>query len=216
MSGAPIQTQSSTATSTQGFGGRLGTRLSQPSDASTRLPRFGPGALGESADELRHVLAAFHALDVHSQGLGGFAGDIVAFVGHCEQRPLGERPPTGAETGRSGTLRQEGRGTVLALCVESALADEALGARWLSFLPQVRSCAGALRERFLAWIGHGLSRQAETSSFGETEEEQEEDLETVDWDVRIETPPSRPFRRVLMDFQKGSYRRPRIVDDPED
>jgi hypothetical protein len=44
----------------------------------------------------------------------------------------------------------------------------------------------------------------------------EEEFEMVDWDVRIETPPPRPSRRVVVKFQKGSYRPPRIIDDPED
>ncbi|MFH1921743.1 MAG: hypothetical protein ABIP48_17910 [Planctomycetota bacterium] len=44
----------------------------------------------------------------------------------------------------------------------------------------------------------------------------EEELETVDWDVRIETLPPRRAQRVVVTFREGAYRVPRIVDDPED
>ena len=44
----------------------------------------------------------------------------------------------------------------------------------------------------------------------------EEEIEVVDWDARIETPPPRKSRRIVVTFREGSYRRPRIVDDLED
>jgi hypothetical protein len=44
-----------------------------------------------------------------------------------------------------------------------------------------------------------------------------EDLDGgVDWDVRIETPPPRPAGHVVVRFQQGGQRQPRIVDDIED
>ncbi len=38
----------------------------------------------------------------------------------------------------------------------------------------------------------------------------------VDWDVRIEKPPLRPSEQVVVRFIQGSYRPPRIVEDPEE
>lgn len=43
-----------------------------------------------------------------------------------------------------------------------------------------------------------------------------EEAELIDWDVRIETPPPRPSQYVVVRFEKGSYRLPRVDDDPED
>ncbi|MHC4402295.1 MAG: hypothetical protein ACYTG0_21735 [Planctomycetota bacterium] len=44
----------------------------------------------------------------------------------------------------------------------------------------------------------------------------EEELETIDWDVRITAPPPRRADRIVVTFREGSHRPPRIVDDPED
>jgi hypothetical protein len=41
-----------------------------------------------------------------------------------------------------------------------------------------------------------------------------EELETVDWDVQIEQLPPRRSEQILVRFVQGSYRPPRIVDDP--
>ena len=41
-------------------------------------------------------------------------------------------------------------------------------------------------------------------------------LDTVDWEVRIESPLARPSRTVTIKFEKGSYRPPRIVANPEE
>lgn len=41
-------------------------------------------------------------------------------------------------------------------------------------------------------------------------------LETVDWELKIEPPPPRSSRTVMVKFEKGSYRPPRIVGDPEE
>ena len=43
-----------------------------------------------------------------------------------------------------------------------------------------------------------------------------EELETVDWDVQIEQLPPRRSEQVVVRFKQGSYRPPRIIDDPED
>jgi len=40
--------------------------------------------------------------------------------------------------------------------------------------------------------------------------------EMVDWDVRIEQLPPRRSEQVVVRFTQGSYRSPRIIDDPED
>ena len=42
-----------------------------------------------------------------------------------------------------------------------------------------------------------------------------ETIEEVDWDVQIETPPKRDSVEVVLMFEEGAYRPPRIVDDPE-
>ena len=34
--------------------------------------------------------------------------------------------------------------------------------------------------------------------------------------TRIETPPHRASKEILLTFEKGVYRPPRIVDDPEE
>lgn len=47
-------------------------------------------------------------------------------------------------------------------------------------------------------------------------ESSEQELETIDWDVRIETPPARDSVWITVEFVEGSYRSPRIVDDLED
>ncbi len=58
---------------------------------------------------------------------------------------------------------------------------------------------------------------AEAEKPAEAESESTDEApEKVDWDVRIETPPSRPTRRIEVVFRKEGYRRPRIVDQPED
>ncbi len=59
---------------------------------------------------------------------------------------------------------------------------------------------------------------AATKQFSDEEEREpsEDELEMVDWDVRIETPPPRRAERFAVTFREGSYRPPRIVDDPED
>lgn len=44
----------------------------------------------------------------------------------------------------------------------------------------------------------------------------EEAPETIDWDVRIETVAPRRSEWIAAEFVEGSYRKPRIVDDPED
>ncbi len=41
-------------------------------------------------------------------------------------------------------------------------------------------------------------------------------IETVDWELQMENVPSRPVRTVVVKFEKGSYRLPRIVDNPEE
>jgi hypothetical protein len=40
--------------------------------------------------------------------------------------------------------------------------------------------------------------------------------ETVDWELRIEDLPPRPAQTKLVKFERGSYRAPRIVDNPEE
>lgn len=40
-------------------------------------------------------------------------------------------------------------------------------------------------------------------------------IEEVDWDARIETLPKRASTEVMIMFEEGAYRSPRIVDDPE-
>ncbi len=53
--------------------------------------------------------------------------------------------------------------------------------------------------------------------FDETESaSHEEELDTVDWDVHVETPPRRRSQRVRVRFKKGSRRLPRIPDNLED
>jgi len=47
-------------------------------------------------------------------------------------------------------------------------------------------------------------------------EPSEEELEMLDWDFRIETPPPCRSEWITVEFVKGSCRAPRIVDDPED
>lgn len=44
----------------------------------------------------------------------------------------------------------------------------------------------------------------------------EEDLEIIDWDVHIDQLPPRHSETVVVKFTEGSYRPPRIVDNPED
>lgn len=44
----------------------------------------------------------------------------------------------------------------------------------------------------------------------------EQEHEMVDWDVCIETLPPRPSCQVVLRFEAGAYRPPRIVIDPED
>lgn len=51
---------------------------------------------------------------------------------------------------------------------------------------------------------------------GEEVEDVEEEIETIDWDVKIEQLPPRHSEQVVVRFTQGSYRPPRIVDDPED
>jgi hypothetical protein len=43
-----------------------------------------------------------------------------------------------------------------------------------------------------------------------------EGLESVDWELEIESPPPRPSRTVTVKFEKGTCRRPRIVANPEE
>lgn len=43
----------------------------------------------------------------------------------------------------------------------------------------------------------------------------ETELEVVDWDVQIEQLPPRPSQQIVVRFIQGSYRPPRIIDDPE-
>lgn len=40
-------------------------------------------------------------------------------------------------------------------------------------------------------------------------------IEEVDWDAGIETLPKRASTEVMIMFEEGAYRSPRIVDDPE-
>ena len=42
-----------------------------------------------------------------------------------------------------------------------------------------------------------------------------DDLETVDWDVKIEQLPPRPSRQIVVKFIQGSYRPPCINKDPD-
>ena len=42
-----------------------------------------------------------------------------------------------------------------------------------------------------------------------------EELESVDWELQIESPPPRPSRMVMVKFEKGSCRPPRIVANPD-
>jgi hypothetical protein len=39
---------------------------------------------------------------------------------------------------------------------------------------------------------------------------------TVDWDARIETLPARDSEEIVLRFQEGAARLPRIIADPED
>lgn len=43
-----------------------------------------------------------------------------------------------------------------------------------------------------------------------------EEIEMIDWDVRIEPLPARPSEQIQIRFIQGGYRAPRIIDDPED
>jgi len=40
--------------------------------------------------------------------------------------------------------------------------------------------------------------------------------DTLDWDVQIEQLPPRHSEQAVVTFIQGSYRPPRIVDDPEE
>lgn len=43
-----------------------------------------------------------------------------------------------------------------------------------------------------------------------------EGLESVDWELQIESPPPRPSRTIMVKFEKGPCRPPRIVTNPEE
>jgi hypothetical protein len=41
-------------------------------------------------------------------------------------------------------------------------------------------------------------------------------IETVDWELQVENLPPRSGQTVLIKFEQGSYRPPRIADNPEE
>jgi hypothetical protein len=69
------------------------------------------------------------------------------------------------------------------------------------------------------WLSSGQTFHQASQAEGEMDETlavSEQEHEMVDWDVCIETLPPRPSRQVVLGFEPGSYRPPRIVIDPED
>ena len=187
MNEAPILTRSSTATGTRSFANRLGTHLVGRAESVGETTRSAP-PLEREPTPVGHYLTA--------EALPG----INALIDHCRKQQAAEIdttefPLVGAETG------------VVYLRDDRLLFFDAL----LQGLGQVPQHWRDLSS------GHPIEWPIEMQfSDQEATESLEADIEIVDWDIRIETPPPRPSQHVVVRFQEGSYRLPRIVDDPED
>ncbi len=101
--------------------------------------------------------------------------------------------------------------------ISSGTFDEEIPATMTLLLSgvEVSTLAKAMRE--IHWLFANEPSTGSTSEYRRPPNLGEEgSVETVDWEMRIEELPPRPFQMVRLRFERGSYRPPRIVDNPEE
>jgi len=186
MSAQVFQTYSDTATRTRALAGRLGTQLLQEDEWALEATGFSAGT-GPEGSSVRTYLA----------------------------KVLPGIEALGAERRLQSTVEAD---TIVFCIAETEAAVARPSGDWAVALASIMQDLS-----HAAWPspGHSWSRlpygaETEEPTGEETSESPEEELETVDWDVRIETPPPRRAQRVVVTFRQGSYRPPRFADDPED
>jgi len=184
-----IETHCNTATGTRTYTNRLGTRASGQGGSASRSTRFPSGGGAEPSPvpvDLVDTLTGVKALFKHRRQ--PYAKELAATLVEREVEFESEL------TRRLADLR-----TVLeafASAHELAHAAPTSGQSWWTY-------------------SYPESVLDELVPDGGVENVREE-LETVDWDVQSEQLPPRRSEQVVVRFKQGSYRPPRIIDDPED
>jgi hypothetical protein len=189
MTRLAIQTHRNTATGTRSPAGRLGTQLYEQGESARGITGFSAGADLDPSPVGTYLINALPGID--------------ALIDHQRQQRFFEG----------------GTSEALVIDVEYDVA-QLLGGR--SGAPAAFAALLYDLAR-VPWSSHEyalvppIRRSPEMESLDQKgTERSEEELEMVDWDVRIETPPPRRGERVIITFREGSYRLPRIVYDPED
>ena len=183
-----IKTRCNTASGTRAYTNRLGTRASGQGGSASRFTRFPSGGGAEPSPVPVYLVDTLTG--------------VKALIKHRRQQYAKEL---------AATLECE-------VEVESQLTQRFADWRTaLEALASAHDLAHAAQTSGQSWWTYSFPESIpdELVPDGGTENAREE-LETINWDVKIEQLPPRRSEQVVVKFIQGSYRPPRIIDNPED
>jgi len=190
MSTSAIRIRKSTATETKGSGSRLLAQLSEPGESLGEVTASWMGTTGRAAELCLSLM--------------DYLESIGLLIRHRRQEPLSVLRDVGAQV---YDIETEGL---------------QVGPAWFEdYLEVVRAFRRAyIPENFVSVLISPSSFAALSTAAGfpcQTDVERPEgELDTLDGDFRIQTSPSCRSEWITVEFVEGSYRAPRIIDDPED